>query len=100
MHDASGSSRNHCWTSDDDIIGWSLARDLVGDELADLDPRRAGTCAARPRIATKRRPDRDLEQVFAPVALSFPLARLRARSVEVASNQGGVVVRYRDAEMS
>lgn len=28
------------WTSDDDIMGWSLARDLVGDELADQDPRR------------------------------------------------------------
>ena len=31
----------HYWTRDDDIMGWSLARDLAGDELADLDPRRA-----------------------------------------------------------
>jgi hypothetical protein len=33
---------NRYWTSDDDIMGWSLARDLVGDELADRDPRLAG----------------------------------------------------------
>jgi hypothetical protein len=32
---------NRYWTSDDDIMGWSLARDLAGDELADRDPRRA-----------------------------------------------------------
>jgi hypothetical protein len=31
---------NRYWTSDDDIMGWSLACDLVGDELADRDPRR------------------------------------------------------------
>ena len=31
----------HYWTRDDDIMGWSLARDLAGDELAGLDPRRA-----------------------------------------------------------
>src|SRR4051812_44367637 len=47
----------HYWTRDDDIMGWSLARDLVGDELADLDPRRVADLRRERtrRTATKRR---------------------------------------------